>query len=180
MGLPGCGQALGQSPRHGVSRMKHAAPTDACGIGATPPRSSSMFIAKTLSGEPWRPLGARRSSGHVSGLQEQRRFVWKSESPYTGAKLPARSVTNWPRPPTAGLAKTLLGKPWRPTRARRSSGHVPGLPDGMERSGEKRQGIVHNRMAAEDRRYTGALTKLARHYASGTPAAAAPLGQLSN
>ena len=47
------------------------------------------------------------------------------------------------------LAKTLSGEPWRPTGARRSSGHVAGLSDGAERGGEKRQGIAHKRVAAE-------------------------------
>ena len=47
------------------------------------------------------------------------------------------------------LAKTLPGEPWRPTGARRSSGHVAGLSDGAERGGEKRQGIAHKRVAAE-------------------------------
>ena len=47
------------------------------------------------------------------------------------------------------FAKTLSREPWRPTGARRSSGHVAGLSDGAERGGEKRQVIAHKRVAAE-------------------------------
>ena len=48
--------------------------------------STAGFLAKCLSGERWCPSGARRSSSHVAGLQEQRWLVRRLEGPYSGGE----------------------------------------------------------------------------------------------
>ena len=73
---------------------------------------------------------ARRSSGHVAGLQKNDGSYGSQRTRTRGAKISARSVTNWSRLPTAGfLAKAFPEEPRRPSGARRSSGHVAGLQE---------------------------------------------------
>ena len=43
--------------------------------------------------------------------KEQRWPVRKSEDPYTGVNLPARSVTNWSRPPTRRTCRIFSDGP---------------------------------------------------------------------